>query len=124
MNIIANILHRHLDKDIVDTIMYNIWREEHISKFSQNFKLINQKHTAIFCIHRNCSRNLSKYCTDKCVNKCHNIERVIYSEKVRFSYLYEYIENKGYTLSHSKGRITIIGRYRFVETTQYKKFIR
>jgi hypothetical protein len=124
MNIIANILHRHLDKDIVDTIMYNMWREEHRSKFSQNFKLIDQKYNIILCKHRNCGQDLSKHCIDKCVNKCHTIECVIYSEKVIFSYLYEYIENKGYTLSHLKGRIIIISRTSSVKMTPYKKFIR
>jgi hypothetical protein len=109
MNIIANILHRHLAKDIVDTIMYNIWREEHRSKFSKMLYNKQFKDFIYECYCRTC--DIQDGC---CKNNTHTSRSIIHFDEHSmvnfnnynlFSYQYQY-NNNSHIIEHAMGIIT------------------
>jgi hypothetical protein len=145
MNIIANILHRHLAKDIVDTIMYNIWREEHRSKFSQilmpypNNPRRKSKFSQIWMPYPNDLRWKGKFykigrethcgglCRDKnidCTNYTHDKYSTIFLDgDIIFAYDYVYDkDDKIGTLLHSKGKLNAFCGVPDME--EFEKFIK
>jgi hypothetical protein len=151
MNIIANILHRHLVKDIVDTIMYNIWREEHRSKFSRVWmpypndprrkgkfsqiwmpypndlrwkgKFYKIGHSRTSCDNNDCGK-INRDKNIDCTYYTHNKYSTIFLDgDIIFAYDYVYDEDdKIGTLLHAKGKLDAFCSVPDME--EFEKFIK